>query len=163
MYFQKRQYFVLRISLLAIFLFVTMKSTVFALISTINNGNELRSEDVIEITGKSSCGLMGDSCCCDISVANNNDCCCNSSTLGKGSIDLVAETSDNKFFNTFFSNIGCSNNSDDFQNHSISDYETSKRMFLSIFENIDFQKFLQDNHIDEPHLFLPFKPPKNIA
>ena len=167
MYFQKRKYFVLRVSLFVIFLLVSMKSSVFALICTPKNGNDLHNEneDVIEIKGKSRCGLMDDSCCCDISVTNNNhSCCCTSSTLGKESVDLVTKTSKDKFFIAFFNSIKCFDVTSVFQNSLLSDYEPFSRNTLLVYPpNACFQAFLKDCHYNESHLFLPFKPPKHIS
>lgn len=129
-----------------------MKSSIFVLSSSYS-----RNDDVIEITGRKSCNSDDGSCCCGPISHNNRDCCCEPE-------GFVLETSNNKFFNTIITSIKCSHVPDDSQIGSLSDFQLSSLITsLCLFDDKGFQTYLQENHFIEPHLFLPFKPPRNIS
>lgn len=144
------------------FLFVTMKSSIIVLSSTFSSNDALRSEGVIEIAGENSCSVKG-SCCCGVNAHKTNDCCCNSPILSENSGQLVAGTSNSKYFAAMISSMKCSHVPGDYQIGSLSDYGLpSLNLFLCLLEDSGFNAYFQEDHIVEPRPFLPYKPPKNI-
>lgn len=163
MYFNKKIFYICRVSLLVMFLLVTMKSSIIVMHSSFSNSDGLRSEDVIEIVEGKSCGIDG-SCCCGVNVSRCG-CCCNSSEQGNDSTDLVVKNSGNKFLDTVIRSINCSSGiPGSFQMGSVSDYEPSSlSSYVYLLENSGNLAFLQEGDIVAPHLSLPYKPPKNIS
>lgn len=144
------------------FLFVTMKSSIIVLSSTFSSNDALRSENVVEIAEENSCSVKG-SCCCGVNAHKTNDCCCNSPVLGENSGEIVMGTSNSKYLAAVISSIKCSHIPGGYQIGSLSNYRPSSlNSFLCLLEDSDFQTYLQEDHIVEPHPFLPYKPPKNI-
>lgn len=159
-------YLIVRILLLFMFLFVSTKSSILVSNSISSNNSESSRRDLVKIIQKNSCDLIDDACCCSMITHINQDCRCKSSLLGKDSKDLVAGRSVHRFLDAVISSVKCSNNfPGDFHHGSLSDYEplSLNIIFLCLFEESGFQSYLQEDHIGEPHIFLPYKPPETIS
>ncbi len=151
----------IRVTLLLAFMFVSMKSSIFALTSDFNDKKELNSEYLVVVSESASCGLDDDSCCCE-NVSVNHDCCCKSDLSGSGPDSIESGKSNNNIFKVFISSLKCSSGVPVyFQSGSLSDCEPSSIKVESFhFQEGSYIAILNSDYIAEQHLFLPFKPPQ---
>ncbi len=160
---KKNIFFPVSISLLIVFLFVSMNPDILIQGFRYNRNTiegETKATDNMDST-KNVCSLATRSCCCDVSDHTRNDCCCcKSKTLGNN-VTALSTTSDNNFLSAVISTIKCANIPGNISVSSLADYEPIllNRFSYLLEESGRIYKRLKNN-IAEPHLSLQFKPPK---
>jgi len=161
MIFSKKLTRFLRISLLIVFLFVSLKSTFFAMEAAFTVKDQTSNESEVKTITGGTCGLNDDTCCCGTAMNKSCSCCCKKSPiLGSNSIELKTVQTDNKFLDAIISGIKCSNVPSDYQPGTLSDYNsTSQTIFSSLIAEADLQLCIKEYQASKPHNTLPYKPP----
>ena len=169
MYFSrpKRSHLIINVSLLMLFLLISLKTSIIVLSSAFivsNDKKSVESEPATSTEHGKRCSLEDDSCCCEVDVHKNLNCCCKSDVPDIKSVNLAAKQSTDKIFETIIGSIKCSHSPGNFQTGVLSDYELRfPNAALFILEISGFQIFPPKSKMLEPHLFIPAKPPRTIS
>ena len=159
MIFSKKLTQFLRISLLIVFLFVSLKSTFIAMEAAFNVKDQSSNESEVKTITGGTCSLAEDTCCCG--TAMNKSCsCCKSSILENNPTELNTVQTGSKFLDAIISGIKCSDVPGDLQPGSLSDYNsTSQTIFSSLPAETDLLLCIKEYQPSKPHNSLPYKPP----
>ena len=165
---RKNIIFPVSITLLVIFLFVSMTPGILIQGFRYNKNTTEQAETAENISNdslnaKSVCSLTTSSCCCDVSDHSSHDCCCKSKTLGN-SLASSPTSTDTNFLSAVISSIKCSNMPGNIVVSSLADYEplSSNHFSYLLEESGRIYKQLK-NDTAEPHLSLQFHPPRSTV
>ena len=165
---KKNIIFPVSITLLIMFLFVSMKPGILIQGFHYNKNTTEEAESAENISNDSLgaenvCSLTTSSCCCDVRDHSSHDCCCKSKTLGNR-LSSPPTSTDNNFLSAVISSIKCSNMPGNIAVSSLADYEplSSNRFFYLLEESGRIHNQIK-NDTAEPHLSLQFKPPRSTV